>query len=142
MIKKRKFIAVFCLAGILMTSVMVNQSNAIFGLSKCEKVKKQVSDNEFRESFYQAAFEPANGVPFINFTFSDYDYFVGIWSDLVSWEVKMYQYDQSNSSCFTASQRKYIAKVLPLWMSANVSPTHGLSGSNFDSVTWGSIYKQ
>lgn len=142
-ILKRKSLAAVVFAGTLLVNISsVAPSQAIFGLSKCEKVKQQVLANERSESFYQAAYQPANGATFKGMSYPDYKYFTEIWSDLIQWEVQMYSYDSKNLTCFSASQQTFIGKVKPKWEALEAISQHGISGSNFPQVTWGSIYSQ
>jgi hypothetical protein len=117
-------------------------SFAVFGLSKCEKVKKQVLANEVGESFYQAAFSPANGARLNAFSYEDFSFYTEIWSEIVDWELYMYSFDWKYLECFTPSQVAFIVKAKPNWEADKALPTHGVTKNGFPSVTWGSIYNQ
>jgi hypothetical protein len=142
-IMRQKLLAAFVLIGsFLINFSLVGPSQAIFGLSQCEKVKQQVLVAEKLESFYQAAYQPTNGATFKGMSYADYKYFTEIWSDLIQWEFQMYSYESKNLNCFSSSQRAFIVKVKPKWESLTVISQHGISGSNFPQVSWGSIYSR
>jgi hypothetical protein len=137
---RKNTIFILVLMGILNLSIA--PSYAVFGLSKCEKVKKQVLANEVGESFYQAAFLPANGAKLSTFSYEDYLFYTEIWSGIVDWEVSMYSFESKYLGCFTPAQVMFIVKAKANWDADKALPTHGVTQAGFPSVTWGSIYNQ
>ena len=124
-------------------------ANAIFGLSKCEKVKKQVLAYESQEKALAQKWGPANGQLHSRFTLMQNQFFFSLHKSIVNLEVKMYTIEKNNPSCFTITQNEYINKVYPLWKEWE---SYYLNNPKYvyvprmyqtwNKISWGSIYNQ
>lgn len=142
-IKKFKFptLTILILA-VIFSTIPILPSQAMFGLSKCEKVRKQILSMQVGESFLAAGYEPANGVSASIFSSDDANFYRGIWTDIVNWEVSMYKFETQNLKCFSTSQIIFINKAYPSWKSWITTSGVVWNLSNFPQVSWDSIYNK
>jgi hypothetical protein len=100
----RKFASAVVVFGLLVSSV--TPANAIFGLSKCEKVKKQITNEEkvglllHNKYLEQRKIILAMTKP----TWTDLSNVLGWLPDVYDSDLKVYKLVNTNSSCFTTQQ--------------------------------------
>jgi hypothetical protein len=83
-------------------------ANAIFGLSKCEKVKKQIISYEKREVTLSRQVSPFAGQLASKFTLTqNRSYFLKM-KEYINFEFTYLKYAYNNSKCFTRSQNEFI----------------------------------
>ena len=124
-------------------------ANAILGLSKCEKVKKQILSYERQEKLLAQKWVPANGQLHSRFTLQQNKVFFNLHKSIVKLEVKMYTLEKNNPKCFTITQNEYIKKVYPLWKEWETyyrfNPNYVYQPRMFNvwsEIAWDSIYNQ
>lgn len=131
---------VICLLG-----SSIAPASAVLGLSKCEKVKKQVLVYEVTWKRLAADFSPAmgkNGKYFPENTFNSY---VTKMNKLLDHSVIMYRYERNNPKCFTITQNENINMN---WSAINVGIIewnkiyYGAYYQSFPMVRFISIYNQ
>lgn len=120
-------------------------ANAVFGLSKCEKVKAQVLAYEKTEKGFEAQYEPVNGKWswFFSSAHSN-DYWV-LQKKIVDFEVNMFAYVRSNAQCFTTKQRAYANSVYYVWKHLQTylrAQPDWINGFSFVPIVWDSIYSE
>ena len=132
-----------------MTVPMATPAQAIFGLSACEKVKKQVLSLEKIEKPIIDKWNMKAGDNYSLWSVRMKQIFQQQWIELVNLEVKMYSLEMNNLKCFTNTQQIYIKKVYPAWKKEQDQnrfyPTNynGLNiYGNYKEIFWGSIYSQ
>ena len=128
---------------------MATPAQAIFGLSACEKVKKQVLSLEKIEKPIIDKWNMKAGDNYSLWSVRMKQIFQQQWIELVNLEVKMYSLEMNNLKCFTNTQQIYIKKVYPAWKKEQDQnrfyPTNynGLNiYGNYKEIFWGSIYSQ
>ena len=144
---RRKLTTALVVIGLLTSSV--SPANAILGLSKCEKVKKQILAYENQEKVLAQKWVPANGQPHSRFTFAQNQIFFDLHRSIVKLEVKMYTLEKYNPKCFTITQNEYIKRVYPLWKDwenyYKFTPRYVYQPrmlSYWSDIAWDSIYNQ
>jgi hypothetical protein len=137
-------ILVFCLLGSSLTP-----AQAIFGLSKCEKVKKQILAYEKTEKPMIADWQNYSGEWIWNYSQESQRKIQKRWTNIVNLEVKMYSLEINNPKCFTNSQNIYIKKVYPQWKKHQQTnkfyPTYNNADNGngyYTAISWDSIYNQ
>jgi hypothetical protein len=103
-----KLASVILVMGLFATSMA--PANAVFGLSKCERVKKQVLAHEATWKRLAADFAPAmdkNGQFFPESTFNSY---VSKMNKSLNHGVVMYRFQRNNPKCFTITQNEQISR--------------------------------
>jgi hypothetical protein len=83
-------------------------ATAVLGLSKCEKVKKQVLNYEKTEVSLNKAIKPFAGKSNMNFSITQNKSNYLVMKKFVAFEVTYLQYAYNNSQCFTRSQNEFI----------------------------------
>jgi hypothetical protein len=125
----KRFLVV-CLLAITLTPIQ--QSHAVFGLSKCEKVRSAVMKNYVTEIKLISEYSKAFGYPAME---------IGIQSGspksvatrmrvlkkTADFEYKNFEYVLSNASCFTKSQIQYAIKMQDYWRMVKSYTDYGLS---------------
>jgi hypothetical protein len=142
-----KLASVFVVIGLLGSSL--TPANAIFGLSKCEKVKKQILAYEKIEKPLVKDWQNYAGDWIFSYSIESQLRIQQRWVNLVNLEVKIYALEINNPKCFTNSQKIYIKNVYPIWkkyQSINkFTPTANNANNGngyYTSVNWDSIYNQ
>jgi hypothetical protein len=133
---------------ILLVVSNFSPSHAIFGLSKCEKVEKQIRAWEQEEiemiKRWNLNAKRLFGIP----SSSERSTMASNWRTLVDLEVKMYGLQRNNSKCFTTTQKIHSRKGYKYWkqwqMFNMTAPDHllGTSRGRYIEVIWNSIYNQ
>lgn len=101
-----KLASAIVVIGLLGSSV--TPANAVLGLSKCEKVKKQVLNYEKTEVSLNKAIKPFAGKSNMNFSITQNKSYYLMMKKFVAFEVTYLQYAYNNSECFTRSQNEFI----------------------------------
>jgi hypothetical protein len=124
-------------------------SHAIFGLSKCEKVKKQILAYEKIEKPLVKDWQNYAGDWILSYSGESQLKIQQRWINLVNLEVKMYSLEINNPKCFTNSQNMYIKNAYPVWKKSQSINKFDPTANNADngngyytSVSWDSIYNQ
>jgi len=122
-------------------------ASAVLGLSKCEKVKKEIRALERTEKAkimsWNRNWAGKDAVNLVSYRKqSDQE-----WLYIVNIEVKMYSLERNNPKCFTITQNLYIKKNLPLWQDIKQRIAYGESTNTngfgvFANLNWDSIYNQ
>ena len=143
---------VFSLVGIICMALIFtgpSPANAIFGLSTCEKVKKQILKYEKIDKPLAKKWEPYQGLLVWNVSQPELDQLLKNWKTLVDLEVKMYGLEINNLKCFTNTQSIYIKRVYPIWKAEQLKIRFNPNNYNFaskagviTSISWDSIYNQ
>jgi len=144
---KRKLASALLVIGLLASTMA--PASALFGLSNCEKVKKQILA-------YEKIEKPM--VDSWNMKAGDYPYmwsqkaqlsFSRKWVDLVEIEMKMYTLEMNNLKCFTTTQKMYIKENYSAWKDLKniikfyTYPSYGInSEGKYSYISWDSIYNQ
>ena len=134
---------------LITTFLSPNTSYAVFGLSKCDKVKKQILKYEKEEKPLVDGWNYHSG----EFYFEYSNYMQGelqkYWIKVVNLEVKMYSLEKNNPKCFTNTQNDYINDVYPNWKSHQSrnkfypNSNNGVDTDNrYRKIAWDSIYNQ
>ena len=142
---KRKLASALIIMGLLASSMA--PASAVFGLSKCEKVKKEIRGLEKTEKAkimsWNRNWAGKDAINLVTYhKQSDQE-----WLYIVNIEVKMYSLERNNPKCFTITQNLYIKKYLPLWQDIKQRIAYGES-TNTDAISlfvklnWDSIYNQ
>jgi hypothetical protein len=144
---KRLLVAVVVMMGLLATSL--TPANAILGLSKCEKVKKQILAYEKIEKPLVKDWQNYAGDWIWSYSTDSQLKIQQRWTNLVNLEVKMYTLEINNPKCFTNSQNIYIKNVYPEWKKSQSINKFYPNANNADNgkgyyttVSWDSIYNQ
>ena len=144
---KRKLASAIVVMGLLASSMA--PASAIFGLSKCEKVKRQILSYEKQEKPLAQKWVPANGQLHARFTLAQNKTFFNLYKSIVKLEVKMYTLEKNNPKCFTITQNEYINKVYPYWKERDnyykFNPTYVFNPRLipiWSEISWDSIYNQ
>jgi hypothetical protein len=113
---RKKLASAIVILGLLGSSMAsMAPANAIFGLSKCEKVKKQILSYEKQEKALAVKWAPANGRLHSDFSLSQNRYFFELHKSIVRLEVKMFTLEKNNPKCFTITQNELITETYPSW---------------------------
>ena len=139
---------IILLASILLVSVTYSPAYAVLGLSKCEKVKKQIISYEGEEKPLIAKWNVYSGK--YHSQLSDYQNAANqkSWIKIVDLEVKMYGLEMNNLKCFTPTQQIYIKKQYPLWKAEQSlnrfypNDFNGAKNYRYSEIYWDSIYDQ
>ena len=144
---KRLLVAVVVMMGLLTTSL--TPANAILGLSKCEKVKKQILAYEKIEKPLVKDWQNYAGDWIFDYSRESQLKIQQRWINLVNLEVKMYTLEINNPKCFTNSQNIYINDAYLDWKKSQSINKFNPTANNADngngyyiSVNWDSIYNQ
>lgn len=144
---KRKFASAILVIGLLAPSMA--PANAIFGLSKCEKIKKQILAFEKQEKPIIDKWNLKAGDPTHLWSPNKRAIFQIQWIELVNLEVKMYALEMNNLNCFSSTQRIYIKDTYPYWKEQQQinkwypRNNNGLtSNGTYKTISWDSIYNQ
>ena len=124
-------------------------AHAIFGLSKCEKVKKQILAYEKTEKPMIADWQNYSGEWIAAYSSKSQLEIQKRWTNIVNLEVKMYALETNNPKCFTNSQNIYIKNVYPNWKKQQQYNRFYPTSNNADggtgyytAISWDSIYNQ
>ena len=142
---RTKLASAVVVIGLLVASM--TPASAAFGLSKCEKVKKEIRALEKIEKAkilsWNKNWAGKDAVNLVSYRKqSDQE-----WLYIVNMEVKMYSLERNNPKCFTITQNLYIEKYLPLWQDIKQRIAYGESTNTngfgvFAKLIWNSIYNQ
>ena len=142
---RTKLASAVVVIGLLVASM--TPASAAFGLSKCEKVKKEIRALEKIEKAkilsWNKNWAGKDAVNLVSYRKqSDQE-----WLYIVNMEVKMYSLERNNPKCFTITQNLYIEKYLPLWQDIKQRIAYGESTNTngfgvFAKLNWNSIYNQ
>ena len=140
-----KLASAIVVIGLLVASM--TPASAVFGLSKCEKVKKEIRALEKIEKAkilsWNRNWAGKDAVNLVSYRKqSDQE-----WLYIVNMEVKLYSLERNNPKCFTITQNLYIEKYLPLWQDIKQRIAYGESTNTngfgvFAKLNWDSIYNQ
>lgn len=125
-------------------SFSVTPANAVFGLSKCEKVRAQVKAFEKQEKIFAKQYEPVNGIWSWFFTGAHLNKYWNLQKEIVDFEVAMFAYDLKNLTCFTVRQQKYAQTEYEEWRGFQKfikNTPDWITGFAFIPIEWDSIYK-
>jgi hypothetical protein len=112
---RKKLASAIVILGLLGSSMAsMAPANAIFGLSKCEKVKKQILSYEKQEKALAVKWAPANGRLHSDFSLSQNRYFFELHKSIVRLEVKMFTLEKNNPKCFTITQNELITETISI----------------------------
>ena len=132
-----------------MTAPLSAPAHAIFGLSKCEQVKKQILAFEKIEKPLLADWQNYSGDWIWHYSQESQLKIQKRWTDIVNLEVKMYSLELNNPKCFTNSQNLYIKTVYPKWKKQQQTNRFYPTSNNSDNgagyytgISWDSIYNQ
>ena len=103
---KRKLASALVVIGLLGSSMA--PADAALGLSKCEKVKKQVLKYEKTEVSLKKTISPFAGKSNMIFSIAQNKSYYSTMKKFVAFEVTYLQYMYNNSKCFTRSQNEFI----------------------------------
>ena len=103
---RKKLASALIVVGLL-ASYMAH-ANAVFGLSKCEKVKKQILSYEKREITLSRQVSPFAGQLANKFTLSQNRSNYLKMKEYINFEFTYLKYAYNNSKCFTRSQNEFI----------------------------------
>jgi hypothetical protein len=103
---KRKLASAVVVFGLLASSV--TPASAVFGLSKCEKVKKQILSYEKKELSLSRTVSSFAGQPAYKFTISQNKSNYLKMKKYVAFEFVYIRFAYNNSKCFTKSQNEFI----------------------------------
>jgi hypothetical protein len=124
-------------------------SQAIFGLSTCEKVKKQILGFEKIEKPMVDDWQNYAGNRIWDYPSESQLTLQKRWTNIVNLEVKMYALELNNPKCFTNSQNIYIKDVYPKWKKDQMINRFNPTANNADNgagyyirISWDSIYNQ
>ena len=101
--KPRIYIVVLCLSIIISIFPSASSSNAVFGLSKCEKFKKQLIALETQFNTMTSRLNSYQGKILTGKIKTDYENFRN--SDLLQ---QMYKSSYNNNKCLTNTQNDYV----------------------------------
>jgi hypothetical protein len=142
---RKKLTSALIVVGLLASSMA--PASAVFGLSKCEKVKKQILNYEKQERVLAVRWAPANGQLHNNFTLSQNRNFFNLHKSIVNLEVKIFTLEKNNPKCFTITQNEFITKVYPYWKEwenyYKFNRTYIYNERMYNvwsDISWGSIY--
>ena len=110
---KRKLASAIVVFGLLASSM--TPASAVFGLSKCEKVKKQILAWQEIEKPMIKDWQNYAGDWIWSYPSESHRELQNRWKNIVNLEVKMYSLEINNPKCFTNSQNLYIKDVYPKW---------------------------
>ncbi len=138
-----------CVLVLGLTMPVSSPAHAIFGLSTCEKVKKQILAYEKIEKPLVKEWQNYAGDWIHSYSGESQLKIQQRWINLVNLEVKMYTLEINNPKCFTNSQNIYIKNVYPAWKKYQSINRFDPTANNADngngyyiSVSWDSIYNQ
>jgi hypothetical protein len=124
-------------------------ANALFGLSTCEKVKKQILAFEKTEKPMIAEWGNYAGDWIWDYSQKSQLEIQKKWIKIVNLEVKMYSLEINHPKCFTNSQNIYIKSIYPKWKKHQQTNKFYPNSNNADSgngyyigISWDSIYNQ
>ena len=144
---RRKLASVIVVIGLLVTSMA--PASAVFGLSKCEKVKKQVLAWQKIEKPMIQDWGNYSGNYFYKWESADALKIQKRFINIVNLEVKMYALEMNNPKCFTNTQNTYIKDAYKNWKSYQQknkfypNDNNGTDSSGvYISIKWDSIYNQ
>jgi len=103
---RKTLVSALVVMGLLASSMA--PATAVLGLSKCEKVKKQVLNYEKTEVSLNKAIKPFAGKSNMNFSITQNKSNYLVMKKFVAFEVTYLQYAYNNSQCFTRSQNEFI----------------------------------
>jgi|LakMenEpi03Aug12_release.lakeMendotaPanAssembly.Ray.scaffolds.fasta_scaffold594403_3 hypothetical protein len=134
---------------LVMTFFPTQSANAIFGLGKCDKVKKQILKYEKEEKPLVDGWNYHSGKYYFEYSNYMQRELQKYWITLVNLEVKMYSLEKNNPKCFTNTQNDYINDVYPNWKSHQSrnkfypNNNNGVDADNrYTKIAWDSIYNQ
>jgi hypothetical protein len=144
---RRTITSAILVIGLLGSSLTPAQ--AIFGLSKCEKVKKQVLAWQKVEKPMIKDWQNYSGDWIAAYEGKSQLELQKKWINIVNLEVKMYSLEINNSKCFTNSQNIYIKDTYPNWKKHQQNNKFYPTYNNADdgrgyylAISWDSIYNQ
>ena len=124
-------------------------ANAVFGLSKCEKVKNQILKYERIERPLINEWNRYANKRYTSFSNYKNNMIQKEWIELVNLEVKMYGLELNNLKCFSTTQGIVIKKNYSIWKSNQQlnkfcpDQWNGLRDPFFyKEIFWDSIYNQ
>ena len=125
----------------------ITPASAVFGLSTCEKVKKQILGYQKEEKVLSKKWEPANDKPHSDFSLSQNRYFFELHKSIVALEIKLFTLEKNNPKCFTITQNELITEVYPYWKKWETYYKNQRTYvymprmyQRWDNISWGSIY--
>ncbi len=142
----RKALVSFSLAILLLS--IGTPTYAIFGLSKCEKVEKQIREWEREEIPLIQRWNFNAGKLAISLSSSDRKSMSRTWQEIVDLEVKVYGLQRNNPKCFTITQRDYTRKGYASWKKWQMfnkfadEYSMGTTNGRYIKIIWDSIYNQ
>ena len=131
-----------------MGSILATPSNALFGLSKCEKVKKEILTKQVLEKKYVKDWNEYAGKYSIQFPWHVNAQIQKDWIRLVNLEVKMYSLAKNNPKCFSITQNEYAKKYYNYWKNEQMTNKfypnsyNGEKDYGYLKINWDSIYNQ
>ena len=124
-------------------------ANAVFGLSACEKIKKQILSYEKSEKPLIKDWQNYVGVWILNYPSDSRLELQKRFVNIVNIEVKMYSLEINNPKCFTNSKNIYIKKYYPKWKKhQQINKAYPYADNADDGkgyfmpIIWDSIYNQ
>lgn len=102
---QRKFTAILLSLGILSSSIFFSTpANAIFGLSKCEKVKKSIKKEEEIQKYAWKNYDKARDISVVNRTMTFRDYREHLYRLNLVWksDLEVFRAVKDNPNCFKA----------------------------------------
>jgi hypothetical protein len=144
-----KRVLLSCVLVLGLTVHISSPSHAIFGLSTCEKVKKQILAYEKIEKPLVSDWQNYAGDWIWDYSPKSQLEIQKKWIKIVNLEVKMYSLEINNPKCFTNSQNIYIKSVYPKWKKQQQinkfypnSNNADVGNGYYSGVSWDSIYNQ
>ena len=146
---RTKLASVFVVMSLLASMAFIAPASAVFGLSKCEKVKKQILAYEKTEKPLIADWQNYSGQWIWDYPQKSQLEIQKRWTNIVNLEVKMYSLEINNPKCFSNSQNIYIKDIYPKWKKQQQTNKFNPTGNNADNgkgyyieISWDSIYNQ
>lgn len=99
---------VFSLVSLLFLFIFPEPSSAVFGLSKCERVLKQVKKYESQEVAENRKIQPFAGRYYADFPLEQNRTHYATMRKFVDFEIQMMRFAYNNKKCFSRSQREFI----------------------------------